>query len=240
MAGPSAVKLAGLLDVGPRQLTAFVGAGGKSTLLLGLGGELAAASYRVVLTTTTRFGNEELGGAVCRSPADVQAALATTSPVFLVSETDGGKAAGFAPEVIDHLYATTSVDYVLVEADGARRRPLKAPAAHEPVIPSTAGVVVVVAGLDALGQTVGDAAHRPERVALLTGCSEGDRITPAVVAGVVGHDEGGLKAVPESARVVVALTKATPQLAASGLEVSRLLEANPRIDRVVLVPHRAA
>ncbi len=177
---------------------------------------------------------------MCRSPDDVDGALATASPVFLVSEADGDKAAGFPPEVIDHLYATTSADYVLVEADGARRRPLKAPAAHEPVIPATAGVVVVVAGLDALGRTVGDAAHRPERVALLTGCSEDDRITPAVVAGVLGHDEGGLKGVPESARVVVALTKATPQLAASGLEVSRLLEANTRIDRVVLVPQRAA
>ena len=40
---------------------------------------------------------------------------------------------------------------VIAEADGARLRPLKAPAEHEPVIPPAADAVVAVAGLDSVG-----------------------------------------------------------------------------------------
>ena len=53
------------------------------------------------------------------------------------------------------------------EADGAAGRFLKAPADHEPVIPAGTTVVVVVAGLKAVGGRIADVAHRPERVASL-------------------------------------------------------------------------
>ena len=43
-------------------------------------------------------------------------------------------------------------DLLLVEADGSRRRPLKVPAVHEPVIPSFADMVVGVIGLDCIGK----------------------------------------------------------------------------------------
>ena len=54
-------------------------------------------------------------------------------------------------------------DLVLVEADGAKGRPLKYPAAHEPVIPPCSGCTVVVAGLDALGRTIAEAVFRSEQ-----------------------------------------------------------------------------
>ena len=41
---------------------------------------------------------------------------------------------------------------VLVEADAPRGRSLKVPAPHEPVIPASTTLVVVVCALDALGQ----------------------------------------------------------------------------------------
>lgn len=43
-----------------------------------------------------------------------------------------------------------SWDFVLVEADGSRRLPVKAPAVYEPVIPPGTDLVVGVIGLDAL------------------------------------------------------------------------------------------
>jgi hypothetical protein len=39
---------------------------------------------------------------------------------------------------------------LLIEADGARQKALKAPAAHEPAIPEFVDMVVVLAGLSAL------------------------------------------------------------------------------------------
>ena len=66
-------------------------------------------------------------------------------------------------------------DLVLVEADGAKGRPLKYPAAHEPVIPPCSGRTVVVAGLDALGRTIAEAVFRSELFIRATGLSPGRR-----------------------------------------------------------------
>ena len=53
-------------------------------------------------------------------------------------------------------------DVMLIEADGAKRKPLKVPAEWEPVIPSFADVVVSVIGLDCLGKPICQTAHRAE------------------------------------------------------------------------------
>lgn len=52
---------------------------------------------------------------------------------------------------------------LLIEADGSRRHPVKAPAEHEPPIPDFVDTVVVTVGLSALGQPcTTDWVHRPE------------------------------------------------------------------------------
>ncbi|MCH8155661.1 MAG: putative selenium-dependent hydroxylase accessory protein YqeC, partial [Proteobacteria bacterium] len=128
---------------------AFVGAGGKSSLLLGLGAELSGSTSSVVMTTTTRMGTDQIPGwaTVCRTDREVSAALERGEPVFLVGDIDGEKVIGVAPEVADRVFGIAEVDYLLAEADGARGRPFKAPASHEPVIPTGATLVVVVAGI---------------------------------------------------------------------------------------------
>lgn len=217
---------------------AFTGAGGKSTLLLGLGDELASQGHRVVLTTTTKLGPDQLSGTVCWSPRpnEVDRALETSGPVFVVGSDRGHKVEGVSPEAVNELYAETSADYVLVEADGARRRPLKAPATHEPVVPTEATLVVVVAGINAVGQALGNAVHRPPQGIALTGLGEGNCLRPQDVAVVLGHRAGGLKGIPERARVAVALTRVDAETADAATEVQDRLGGNERIERVVVVP----
>ena len=43
----------------------------------------------------------------------------------------------------------TQCDVLLVEADGAKRKPLKVPAEHEPVIPEDTDMVIGIAGASA-------------------------------------------------------------------------------------------
>ncbi|MCX7668789.1 MAG: selenium cofactor biosynthesis protein YqeC, partial [Anaerolineae bacterium] len=89
------------------------------------------------------------------------------------------KIQGVAPRLVDRLAGHEAVDVVIVEADGSRRKPLKAPAAHEPVIPSTATLVVPVVGLDVVGRPLtADHVHRPEIIAALTGTAPGAPVTP--------------------------------------------------------------
>ena len=230
------VSLASGLGLQERDLVAFVGAGGKSSLLLALGRELATTDSRLVMTTTTKMGPDQVPGwtDLCRTQGEVTAALDRRRPAFLVGSVRPSKITGVASELVDRVFDDAVADYVLVEADGARRRLLKAPAPHEPVIPSSATLVVVVANTAAVGRPIHVVAHRPERVASLLGVSVDHVLGPVDVARVLADQSGGLSGVPEPARVVVALTTAGGRDDA-GAEVSSRLEPIPRIERVVTV-----
>ncbi|MBT8217166.1 MAG: putative selenium-dependent hydroxylase accessory protein YqeC [Acidimicrobiia bacterium] len=228
--------------IGDRELVALTGGGGKTTLLFSLAAELAGRGGRVIGTTTTKLGADQVSGhRVCWSadPAEVEAGLDGDGPLFVLQAGDDRKVTGYEPEVVDELYADSSATHVLVEADGARSRPLKAPAAHEPVIPGAATLVVVVMGIDALGRTLFEAAHRPPEAAALTGLTEWARITPAVAAQVLTHPDGGLKGVPAASRVVVALTKVAPAAGDAAEELEGLLAGHGRIERVIRIPRMA-
>lgn len=53
--------------------------------------------------------------------------------------------------------------YILVEADGSRRLPLKAHAGHEPVIPPGSQKSILLVGASGIGKPLDEVCHRPER-----------------------------------------------------------------------------
>ena len=77
---------------------------------------------------------------------------------------EADKAAGVRPELLDILIALPAVDVILIEADGSRRLPFKAPAEHEPVVPATVTeVCLTLLGLrrPAVPDRAGQGATRP-------------------------------------------------------------------------------
>jgi molybdenum cofactor cytidylyltransferase len=231
------------LGLADHELVALVGGGGKSTMLFALGTELAAAGNRVILTTTTKMGREQALAApsVCWS-ADTNCAIDALDgpgPVMLVTAGDDHKVTGPTPHVVDRLFTATDADYVVVEADGSRGRPLKAPADHEPVIPTRTTTVVILMGIDAIGRPLAAAAHRVERAMDLTGLPADHVMTAADCARVITHPDGILRSCPPASRVVVALTKVGPAEAPAAAATARLLEAEPRIDDVVCIERAA-
>ncbi len=92
---------------------------------------------------------------------------------------------------------------VLVEADGSKRLPIKAPAEHEPVVPAETALTIGVLGLDALGWPMDErTVHRPERFAAVTGCLPGAAIGWDHVVALARHPEGLFKGA-RGARVVL-------------------------------------
>lgn len=205
------------LGITGREVVAFVGAGGKTVAMFHLGRELRGAGARPVLTTTTKIlvpaespGQDvvietDLGAMV----AAVERALARgTMPVAAVATTADGKLAGIAPEWVDELAGATGATHVLVEADGAARKPFKAPNDDEPVIPRATTLVVAIVGIDALGRPVSEAAHRPERVTRLTGLGPADPLDARSIAEVMLAERGVMKGAPAGSRRVVVVNKA--------------------------------
>ena len=221
-----------------RDLVSIVGAGGKSTILFALGRDLTAAGSRVILTTTTRVGADQPSEPICWSAevADVEAAFLDGLPLFVAAGRAPGKIVGPSPEAIDRLFAGTTVAYVVVEADGAGQMAIKAPANHEPVIPSASTTVIVVASLAAIGHPISEVAHRPERVAGLIGAQAGDLLTLEGAAAVLLHPDGGLKGIPVKARVVMVVTRAGSAPTGLAADLATVLASHPRVDRVITLP----
>ena len=225
------------LELGERELVAIVGAGGKSTVLFELGRELAADGRTVILTTTTKMAQDQVTEPACWSvdPGDVDRALNPGEPLFVAVGTVPGKVTGPLAEEVDRLFDETTADYVLVEADGARSMSVKAPADHEPVIPNRSTLVVVVVGIDAIGRPLRDVAHRPERIEAITGQPADAIVTVADVAAILLHPEGGLKQVPDGARVAIAITKVAPETEQAATDLEIRLVAHPRVDSVLVL-----
>ena len=157
----------------PRGITCLVGGGGKTTLLLRLANELHENGARVIVSTTTHiFPPEGMPVFTGEFVKDVRAALETRGLVCLGVPSAEGKLA--APTLSVREMASLA-DYVLLEADGAKRLPLKAPAAHEPVIPEGTALVIAVAGMDGVGRA--DPRGRAFRPALYAELLGGGRRT---------------------------------------------------------------
>jgi molybdenum cofactor cytidylyltransferase len=121
---------------------------------------------------------------------------------------------------------------LLIEADGARQKAIKAPAEHEPAIPAWVDQVIVVAGLSALGKPLdGENVHRPERFAALSGLALGDEITVEALVHVLGSANGGLKNIPENAQRTLFLNQAdTPLLQSQAGRIASAFEGEyPRV-----------
>ena len=207
-------------------LVAFTGAGGKTTALFRLGRDLLEEHDSVFVTTTTHLGQTQLKLAdhsfqVLSSEdlAAIQAHPPGGLSVLAGPPVADGRVSGLDPQTLRQLseLATAKGFPLLIEADGSRMRPLKAPAEHEPVVPPFVDTVVCVAGLSALGKRLtSEWVHRPDRFAALSGLAEGDELTPGALVRVLAHPSGGLKGIPPEARRVAMLNQAdTPDLAAT-------------------------
>jgi molybdenum cofactor cytidylyltransferase len=240
------MQLSRALRIRPKDVVVLVGGGGKTTLMFRLADELAASGRRVVTTMTTRIFVGQMDRAPARLVTEDEATLLAELPAALDSHrhvivageviVEQDKVQGVSPALLDRIAAQTAVDAMIVEADGSRRLPFKAPAPHEPVIPASATIVVPLVGLDVLGQMLdAEHVHRPQLVAELTGAVVGDPVTPAMIAAVLAHPQGGAKDVPPTARLIPFLNKAEDEATlAAAREIARLLLQQSRIDSVLI------
>ena len=130
------------------------------------------------------------------------------------------------------------MDYIIVEADGAAGRPVKAPRKDEPVIPSNTTVVVAILGVDGVGMEIDEEnVFQAERVGEITGIPTGEKMTEEGMAVLLTHPEGIFKGAPPSSRVMVFLNKVdVPDGVKKAKKIAQKIieKRHPQIDRIVL------
>jgi probable selenium-dependent hydroxylase accessory protein YqeC len=218
----------------------LVGAGGKTTLMFRIARELAEAGESVLTTTTTKIyvPSPEQSPQVILSPSteevleQTRALLPSRLHVTGACGHLGGgeKLAGFPPEVVDEIWRSGLFRWIAVEADGAAARSLKAPAPHEPVIPTSSGWIVAVVGLDVVGMPLDERwVFRPQFYSRITGLPRGRPVTGDSIATALLHEDGIMRGSPSTARRYVYLNKADdPQRLESGRHLAAVLSAKAK------------
>lgn len=194
------------------EIISLTGGGGKSTLMRQLALELADAGYKVIITTTTHILPDQGAGFFILEANKKELfkkikQAGTANPIITVTcgQEANGKLKGPDPETIPELLAFS--DFIIVEADGAQRKPLKAPNETEPVIVPETNIVVAVAGIDGVGKIAKDVVFRHEIAGRLIGISADAVVTAADVAKLLAHPEGITRTSPPSARKVAFINK---------------------------------
>ena len=201
---------------------ALVGAGGKTTAMFQMAQEyLTRGVSSVLLTASTHLAVAQLEGADYLYEVKNSEKLATLSDqlppgkVLLIGpRAENDRVSGLTEAQLDDARKLADVSQLplLIEADGSRQRPLKAPADHEPPIPGWVDTVVVVAGLSGLGMPLTEQwVHRPENFSYISGLKPGARITLDSLTRVLTSEKGGLKNIPARARRVALLNQASSE-----------------------------
>lgn len=209
------MKLSQALRLEKNVSIAFVGGGGKTSALFMAARELAPA----LVTTSTHLAARQAEKAdrhILWNPGEplpeVETALG--SGVTLITGPHREDIARISAPTEEQFQQIRSLADshgmpLLIEADGSRQKPIKAPAGHEPAIPPFVDLVVVTAGMRGLGRTLGeDFVHRPEIFGALSGLQAGEMVSAEALVRVLTHPDGGLKNIPAGARKVVLLNQA--------------------------------
>ena len=168
-------------------LVSFIGAGGKTTLILRLAEELSAAGHKVIITTTTRIYPPDnlpliLVSTFEKALAELSETFITQSIAVIGSEiSPDGKLKGLQPGLVNLIFKELQF-FTLVETDGARGKPLKGYNDYEPLIPSGSDLVFAVIGADALGKKVDESyVQRSVQFCEATGIDAGTEINNSVL-----------------------------------------------------------
>ena len=177
-------------------IIAVVGSGGKTTLLKKMAAQYRKAGKSVFVTTTTHMFIED--DTVLTDDADVIIRRLKENGYVMAGVQEGEKIKGLSRNTYEAV--CTVADVVLVEADGSKCLPLKFPNASEPVIPENTDEIVVVCGLNAIGQPAKDVCHRLELVKACLGIEDDTTITPEHIQKLVtdGYLKSLRKAYPKA------------------------------------------
>ncbi|EKQ55041.1 MULTISPECIES: selenium cofactor biosynthesis protein YqeC [unclassified Clostridium] len=194
-----------------RQVISFVGGGGKTSLIYELGNELSKLGKKVIITTTTNMFMPQSNVVFTGKKEDIISFLKyenlvtvglKASPKDINANTEElEKITGLPLNEARKLIELA--DFVLVEADGSRRLPLKAPAEHEPVILEGSSLVIGVCGIDAFGKPIEETCHRPNLVANLLNVNRNHIINEKDIALILLSHNGQKKDVQCDYKVII-------------------------------------
>lgn len=171
---------------GRKTVVSVVGAGGKTTCVLELSRVWAEKGFQVLAGTTTHMEAPEVlgvNGVVGSTGEEILQGIRTRGWILAGEQSKTpGKIRGLSEKVWK--IAEKGADRIVLEADGAKRFPVKVPQNGEPVIRRETTHILVFAGLSALGKPLETVCHRFREALLILGGNQ-DQILTAEKLGIL-------------------------------------------------------
>jgi len=212
-----------------REVISLVGGGGKTSLLFAFGKELLSCRKGILLTTTTKIWEPPAGPCfalfLSERFSEVKRWVRNNGdkvPCLLIArkKLSNGKLLGIPPQWVEELPSVADISMIVIEADGAAGRSLKAPREGEPVVPQNTTLLIPVVGIDVLGCPL-DEEHvfRSEIASRLLNLAIGSKVTETIIFTLLSEL---IKSRPPEARVIPFINKVD---LAGGLEKARKMGA---------------
>ena len=205
---------------GKKHTICLVGGGGKTTVMYELSAAWAACGRRVLVLTSTHILRPVDGSFAANVLAVQNLWQQGRYAVIGTPEFATGKLTLPPQSVYEAL--KLQADVILCEADGSKHHPCKVPAEHEPVFLPDCDMVLAVAGMDALGNSLQQVCQRPQLAAELLDCSADKIIDAQMLAALLLSEQGARKNVGTHGFYIV-LNKCDLISAAQQEEMLRLL-----------------
>ena len=205
---------------GKKHTICLVGGGGKTTVMYELAAAWAACGRKVLVLTSTHILQPADGSFAADAAAVHNLWQHGRYAVIGTPELATSKLTAPPQDLYEALQL--QADVILCEADGSRHHPCKVPAAHEPVLLPDCDIVLAVAGMDALGNSLQQACQRPQLAAELLGCGA-EKILDAQMLTVLLLSEQGSRKNVGTRTYYIVLNKCDLIKAAQQEEMLRLL-----------------
>ncbi|CAH2212504.1 selenium cofactor biosynthesis protein YqeC [Tepidibacter aestuarii] len=202
------------INFSKKEMISFVGAGGKTTIIFKLAKQLKSMNKKVLITTSTAIyhpDKEEYDELIVNDSIDIgNIDKIKEGSITVIGRrvSKENKLLGLSKEAIDEIYNLKIFDYILVEADGSKRKSIKSPDDHEPVIPINTDKVVGVIGLDCIGKKINmENVHRPELFCNITNSKVEEIIDEEKIFELIINDKGLFKNTPKECKKYILLNK---------------------------------
>lgn len=222
----------------------FCGGGGKTSSMLTLARELKSLGKSVLIVTTTKIFipllHEYDHLILAEQVSKIQklpvreGKITVMGPRVLYQKL---KLDSISFKTLDQLREKKLFQFILIEADGAQCRPLKAPGEHEPVIYPKTDLVIGVTGIDSYQKTLSEEwVHRPEQLAKIVDQKLGSIITEKTYQKLIQSPIGLFKNAPKSARKAWILNKVDNEFQLEkALQISNTVKKDNALLDIVLV-----
>lgn len=187
----------GLKDlVGLRKgdIVSIVGAGGKTTLMYSLAEELRYESKVLVTTTTKIYMPEKECYDFAIIGEDSYNKFNKGNGIYVhgKSVNDEDKVIGLSENIIEG--EIPYFDYILIEADGSKRKPIKGWNDNEPVVINRTTKTIGVISVEVIGEEINeDNVHRVEKFIDITNSNKNELITIEHLTSLIFHNKGLFK-----------------------------------------------